>query len=202
MAASSVSSLPQPPADLASRRLPIKRIDAILFRIHRSAHSSLYFNKDGSGRFDDETGKYGVLYTALNPEAAFAEVFLRELSLILIPESALENRSLCEIVCKRVDCVDLTGAGLRRLGCDNRISTEIPYGTTARWSRGLFEHPQQPGGIIYLSRHNPRFKCIALFDRCQSQLKEKSSAGLMTGSRRAWTVEQITRYDLAIEPLV
>ena len=37
-----------------------------------------------------------------------------------------------------------------------------------RWSRALWEHPQQPDGIIYRSRHDPSKVCAALFDRCAS----------------------------------
>jgi len=171
-----------------------------LFRIHPSTKACLYFGKDGYGRFDDPLKKYGVLYTALKPEAAFAEVFLRLLSLMLILESDLRVRALSQIICKTVACVDLTGPGLRRLSCDNRISTEMPYRGAGHWSRALFEHPQQPQGIIYLSRHNPQFKCVALFDRCHRHLKLKSTESLLAGRRRTWTMDQVSKYHLAIQP--
>jgi hypothetical protein len=160
----------------------------------------LYFSKNGDGRFDDPHGKYGVLYAGLEPEAAFAEVFLRQLSQMLILESDLERRALSEIGCRAVDCVDLTGSGLRRLSCDNRVATETPYRTPRLWSRSIFEHPQQPAGLIYLSRHNPRLKCVAIFDSYIHHLSVKSSEPLLRGSRRAWTIDQIARYRLAIEP--
>ena len=57
-----------PPADLAARRLPLKTFRGLLFRIHRSSHACLHFSKDGSGRFDDPLGKFGVLYGAPRPE--------------------------------------------------------------------------------------------------------------------------------------
>jgi hypothetical protein len=199
MATDPASKLPPPPADIAARPLPVRRIRA-LFRIHRSVHACFYFSKNGDGRFDDPLGKYGVLYAALKPEAAFAEVFLRQLSQLILPESDLDQRTLSEIGCKSVDCVDLTASGLRRLSCDNRIATEKPYRTTGLWSRAIFEHPQKPAGIIYLSRHNPRFKCVALFDTCCSRLTVKSAEPLMQGSRRAWTIEQINQYKLALQP--
>jgi hypothetical protein len=41
-----------------------------------------------------------VLYAATRPEAAFAEVFLRQLSLMLIRELDLHERSISEITCK------------------------------------------------------------------------------------------------------
>lgn len=194
------SGLPGPPADLASRNLPLKLVTGSIFRIHRTHSDCIYFGKRGSERFDDPLRQFGVLYAALDPEAAFAEVFLRRLSLMLIAERDLEKRQLSEINCHRLRCVDLSSAGLRRVSCDNRIATEKPYQTTLRWSRAFFEHPQRPDGIIYRSRHNPRFKCVALFDRCQSRLKLSKSTSLMTGERRTWTIAQIMNYNLALEP--
>lgn len=153
MATKVASHLPPPPADFASRRLPVRRLKAI-YRIHRCDHACLFFSPSGAGRFDDPHGKYGVLYAALRPEAAFAEVFLRQLSQMVLVESDLRRRVLSPISCKSIVCVDLTGRGLRQLSCDNRIATEKPYRTTGLWSRAIFEHPQKPAGIVYLSRHN------------------------------------------------
>jgi hypothetical protein len=91
---------------------------------------------------------------------------------------------------------------LRKISCDNRIATEQPYRTTALWSRALHDHPDQSDGIIYRSWHNPRFKCLALFDRRQTDLAVSNSEPLMIGARRHWTTAQITKYHLAIEPAI
>jgi len=202
MAVKPATGLPAPPPDLDRRKLPLKFLKRPLFRMHLTSRNCLHFGRKSSGRFDDPLGKYGVLYVALQPEAAFAEVFLRRLSLPLIRELDLQERSISEIVCHRLRCVDLTGVGLRRVSCDNRIATEKPYHTVGQWSRALFLHPQQPDGIIYRSRHNPQFKCLALFDRCQSRLKVRTREGLMSGMRRAWTIGQVDRYKLALEPIL
>ena len=201
MAHRAAIGLPSPPAELDRRKLPLKLLKGPIFRIHHTGRSCLYFGKKTAQRFDDPLGRYGVLYAAVQPEAAFAEVFLRPLSLMLIREVDLQERSLSEIACNRLHCVDLTGAGLRRVSCDNRIATEKPYLTVGQWSRALFIHPQQPDGIIYRSRHNPQLKCLALFDRCQSRLKLGVTEGLMSGVRRTWTIGQIDKYKLAIEPI-
>jgi len=58
-----------------------------------------------------------VWYAAVQPEGAFAEVFLRQLSMMLIREFDLQERSISVIRCQRLQCVDLTGAGLRRVSC-------------------------------------------------------------------------------------
>ena len=202
MAAKPATGLPSPPEDLDQRRLPLKLLKGPLFRVHLTSQSCLHFGRKTYGRFDDPLGKYGVLYAALQPEAAFAEVFLRRLSLMLLRESNLQERSISEIVCKRLHCVDLTGAGLRRVSCDNRIATEKPYHTAGQWSRALFLHSQRPDGIIYRSRHNPQFKCLALYDHCQSSLKVGVTEGMMSAERRVWTIGQVDRYKLALEPIL
>lgn len=200
MAVNPATGLPTPPTDIAARALPLKELRGSVFRIHPSTLECLHFSRDGIGRFDDPLKHYGVLYASLTPDAAFAEVFLRQLSQMLVQEEDLQERSLSEIWCRDIQCVDLSGPGLRRLSCDNRISTEKPYQTTGLWSRALFNHPAQPAGIIYLSRHNPRFKCLALFDKCHTHLKLKSTVGLLQPSCSSWTAAQVRRYKLAIQP--
>lgn len=190
--------LPPPPADLASRKLPLTRIKGPLFRVHRVAFSALHFGKNGTSRFDDPLRKYGVLYAALKPEAAFAETFLRQLSRMLIEEDALAQRALSVIAVKSSLCVNLTGHGLRRISCDNRIADELPYDTPGLWSRGFYEHPQQPAGILYRSRHNPQLTCVAIFSSFEKQLKVKESTPLLDPSLKAWTGKQLSRYRLAL----
>jgi hypothetical protein len=200
MAPEAANRLPPPPHDLAGRGLPVKQLTGRVYRIHRIGRECVFFGKTRSQRFDDPLGEFGVLYGALDPEAAFAEVFLRQLSLMLVRELDLRERAVAEIACKNLQCVDLTGAGLRRVSCDNRIATEIPYVTTAQWSRAFFGHPQQPDGMIYRSRHNPRFKCVALFDRCRSKLSPGESEPLLADARRTWTGAQVAKHGLALEP--
>lgn len=200
MAVKSAAGLPLPPADLAGRKLPLTSVKGPLFRIHVAGRNCLHFGRNISGRFDDPLGKFGVLYAAFHPEAAFAEVFLRRLSLMLIRELDLQERCLSEIRCQQLRCVDLTGAGLRRVSCDNRIATELPYHTVTQWSRAFFLHAQRPDGIIYRSRHNPQFKCVALFDRCQPKLKLGLTERLMSDARSDWTTGQVAKYQLALEP--
>jgi hypothetical protein len=60
--------------------------------------------------------------------------------------------------------VDLTGPGLAQLGADARLwSGSIRIAQL--WSQALFNHPEQPDGIYYLSRLNPARCCAAIFDR-------------------------------------
>lgn len=188
----------EPPADLARRKLPLRTIKGSLYRIHRSLDNWRHFGKTKFERFDDPLAKYGVLYAAIQPEAAFAEVFLRNLSWMVISEQDLVDRSISAFAAASLRCVDLTGEGLRKLSCDNRISTEKPYHTVGLWSRALHNHPQRPDGIICRSRHNPRFKCLALFDRCDRRLVDEATDALMGKAWRAWTAGQLKKYNLAL----
>ena len=122
MAAKFQGELLAPPADLDQRTLPIKLVSGSIFRIHRTSLDGLFFGKNESERFDDPFGQYGVLYAALQPEAALAEVFLRQLSLMLVQEISLQERSITEIHVNRLQCVDISGSGLRRVSCDNPVS--------------------------------------------------------------------------------
>lgn len=192
------ATLPAPPANLPSRKLPLVTIKGLLYRIQETGHQWRYFGKNISERFDDPLGQYGVLCAASLPEAAFAEVFLRQLSLMVVAEADLRARSLTSIMANSLRCVDLTRAGLRRLSCDNRISTEKPYKMTRLWSRAFFKHPQKPDGIIYRSRHNPRFRCLALFDRCDKKLSAGATEWLLGATQRAWTAEQLKKYNLSL----
>lgn len=192
------SRLPLPPADLAARKLPLVTLSGDLFRIHQQVHNWRYFGRKKSERFDDPQGVFGVLYGSTTPEAAFAEVFLRKLASMSVAEADLQSRVVSIFNAKPLRCVELTGSGLRKVSCDNRISTEKPYKTTHLWSRALFVHPQHPDGMVYRSRHNPRFRCIALFNRCDAKLMDVRCEPLMDPPRRAWCSEQLDRYDLAI----
>ena len=192
------ATLPAPPTDLPDRELPLVTIKGLLYRIHRTNQHWRHFGKNAAARFDDPLRQFGVMYAAVQPEAAFAEVFLRQLSLMVIAETELRARSLTSFAAGPLRFVDLTGAGLRKLSCDNRISTERAYKTTGLWSRAFYTHPQQPAGIIYRSRHNPRFRCVALFDRCEAKLSAGRSEELMRAQRRAWTADQLKKYDMAL----
>ncbi len=190
--------MPPPPADLATRKLPLVTLSGDLFRIHRRIHNWRYFGRNKSERFDDPLGVFGVLYGSTTAEAAFAEVFLRQLASMSVAHVDLQARAISTFNARPLRCVELTGSGLRKLSCDNRISTEKPHQTTRLWSRALFLHPQQPDGLVYRSRHNPRFRCLALFDRCDAKLAEVRSEPLMDPPRRAWCSGQLDRYALAM----
>jgi len=167
-------------------------------------HGAIYFrksdpsSKDPGYRFDDPRGEYGVLYAAVEEDGAFAEVFLRELGSRLIELDEVILRGLSELHLSPLRCVDLTGEALRGLGCDNRIATDVDYTQTQKWSRALHDHPDKPDGFIYLSRHDPQYRCLAVFDRARKKVRTRRPIHLI--SRMDWVAERLEAYQLGVAP--
>jgi RES domain len=195
---------PHPPGDLNERDLKLVEVRDSLYRIHDLKHTAIYFrktdpsSKDYGYRFDDPKGEFGVLYAAVQEDGAFAEVFLRELSSKLIDLDEVILRGLSELHLSPLRCVDLTGEVLRGLGCDNRIATETDYEQTQMWSRALHDHPDEPDGLIYLSRHDPQFRCLAVFDRAKKKIRTRRPTQLI--SRMDWIAERLEAYQLGVAP--
>ena len=200
MGAEAPARLPLPPADLASRQLPLRRIEGRLYRVHQLACHAVFFGKSALFRFDDPKEQYGVLYASLKPEAALAETLLRQLSRMEISETRLLSRGLAVLSVSSIFCVNLTGSGLRRLSCDNRIADELPYSTSQLWSLALFDHPQKPSGILYRSRHNPQLTCVAVFSTAQHRVRLKQTTALLDPLLKDWTAKLLRRYRLALLP--
>jgi hypothetical protein len=91
----------------------------------------------------------------------------------LLSERYLRKRCASKIrFAGRLKLVDLSGSGLATIGADARLCV-VDYRVAQRWSRALWSHPQQPDGILYLSRHNPSIICAAIFDRAGVATAEK-----------------------------
>lgn len=160
---------PAPPADLAARALPIAEAGpgTALCRIHRSAHGPVHFSP-GPGK--PPAGRFGVLYAGLSFACAFAEALLRNPARKLVSVAEIEARSLALVDLRaEVRLVDLTGAGLSRLGLDARFLSG-GYDTCGAWADALHGHPERPAGILYPSRFDPSERCVALFDRAAPAL--------------------------------
>jgi hypothetical protein len=168
-----------PPAWLAARSLPIIKVPrgTPLFRVHQSAHSAVFFGpevnptsgtRQPTHRFDSLSGGFGVLYAAEQFEGAFVETVLRNPQRRFVSKSYIGLRAVSELTCSReLRLVDLHGRGLSRVGATNAISTG-PYTPCWRWSDDLWSHRDQPDGLVYASRHNPRQICYAIFERVDS----------------------------------
>jgi hypothetical protein len=141
----------------------------VLHRIHRAALGPVFFGP-GPGnpptyRFDSASSRFGVLYLGLSRAGAVAETLLRNPQRLMVAMSDLTDRAATELTCRReMRVVKLHGSGLQAVGSDNAVSTG-PYGPCGLWADALWDHPDQPDGIAYQSRHDSDEICLALFER-------------------------------------
>jgi hypothetical protein len=173
------TSLLSPPSDLGSRELPSRTVHVnTLCRIHRTGEP--FFGRSGGNRFDDSTMSYGVCYLGAGKirdavTVAFAESVLHDRTAANggfdVAVSELTDRQVVRFANRsRLMLADLTGAALKRIGLDGRISTLTPYDVTQAWSRAIHAHPNAVDGIAYVSRHYNLGLAIALFDRAAAKL--------------------------------
>jgi hypothetical protein len=163
-----LSSVPEPPTDLASRQPIIENIDAPLFRISnysRGQSGVIFFgSRDVKYRFDDPQGVFGVCYLGLDEYAAFIEVF-GQARKTTIDSTFISDRSLSRISLSRpAKLINLTGNGLARIGATSEIFSG-EHSLSQRWARAIYEHNENFDGILYPCRHDPSRKSAALFER-------------------------------------
>jgi hypothetical protein len=187
-----------PPADFATRDLPIEVVPAgeTFIRIHCSALDALHFGNSGDNRFDDPQGQYGVFYAARSLEGAFAETCLRAVGARLVPLSRLAGRSATVLrVETELRLVELHGPGLARLGATAVVSSGT-YDVSQPWSRAIHDHPANVDGIVYRSNHDNGEHCVALFERCRDRLQPGTTTGLMQD--RARLAKLLDRYKVGL----
>lgn len=177
---------PPPPAWLGSKCLPVDVLPAgtVLHRIHRASLGPVFFgpgpDRPPTYRFDSASGRFGVLYAGLSRAGAVAETLLRNPQRLMVAASEITDRAATELACPRdLRVVTLYGSGRQAVGTDNAISTG-PYGPCGLWSDALWEHPVQPDGIAYQSRHDSSELCLALFERPDMTLTIRSTRPLPT----------------------
>lgn len=174
---------PPPPDDLARRRLTLRETDQAWFRIHSNSRDPLFFGRSGHNRFDAPAAEYGILYAGADAYCAFIETFGHATGDQVVTTGALGSRALTRIEALRpLRLVDLTGAGLARLGADERLCSG-DYTIAQRWSLALMQHPEQPDGLLYRSRHDPSRLCAAIHDRGSAAIRAVS-LGLLTDSEQ------------------
>src|SRR5947207_14985980 len=81
---------PDPPADLATRSLPLLTTRQPWFRVYHLRHNPLYFGKSGDRRFDPPGGESGVLYVGADEACAFIETLGHATGTRVITVSALQ----------------------------------------------------------------------------------------------------------------
>jgi hypothetical protein len=169
---------PNPPIDFNTRKLPLAVVNRSWIRSHHQRFAPIHFGTSGLNRFDAPASEFGVLYVAADPHGAFIETFGRRLGETRVELVHVASRTLSQVDQTRpLHLVDITGAGLPQMGADARLGTG-DYRLSRRWSLALYEHPEQPDGILYRSRHDPSRICAAIFGRAADALTATSLGSL------------------------
>lgn len=175
------AAIPVPPPDLGSRRLEIRTLaPAKLLRIARDNPKIplLNFRATKAHRFDAPDRSFGTLYVADSLAVCFAETLLRgdvkggplDSGRTFIPESEIASRVVVALDGEPLRLALFTGAALKRLGGDARLSSTVPYKVPQQWAKALHDHPEGVDGFIYMSRHVNDREAVVLFERAKERL--------------------------------
>ena len=145
-----------PPKSALPSRLPSNRVTAgsRWMRIHARARHTLWFGP-GSGRsplhrFDDPNGQFHVCHLGTTIDACFAETFLRNPPVRILSLEDLAVRSIATLEVRReLRLVPIYGPSLARMGATAELSSGSDYAVSQLWSRALWEHSDEPDGILY-----------------------------------------------------
>lgn len=152
------------PAFLETKQLPVIRFGGALFRIHRTEHPPTFWGRTGLNRFDAPSQEFGVMYASTEISGAFIETF-GDIEPHVISVNSLAANSVAQVVPTRgLALVELTGAGLARIGADARLFA-ADHSVAQAWSLALWSHPEAVDGIYYPARHDPSIPSVALYDR-------------------------------------
>jgi hypothetical protein len=191
---------PEPPTDLHQQPLPTRTTDGPWFRVHKQARDPAHFGRATRFRFDDPAGDFGVLYLASCPRGAFIETFGHSTAGAprVVTAHALKARLLSRVDFEpTLRLVDLTGAGLARVGADARLCTG-DYRVAQRWSAALAAHPATPDGLLYRSRHDPSRLCAAVFERASDRLTSTPVGCLMAPPHQRLLATLLDHYDFGL----
>jgi len=168
-------ALPEPPADLANRRLPIvrRREGETFVRVHRDTDGPIWFGWDKAAaafrmptnRFDSVDRSFGVLYVAETRDGAFAESVGRKPRTFRSDDELATLRLTNLVLQRELRLVDLHGgAAVGAIGATGVVGVG-PQSLARQWSQALHGHPEIPDGIEYRCRNNPDELALALFNR-------------------------------------
>ena len=137
-------ALPEPPSDLATRRLPILRraVGETFLRVHRNTDGPLWFGWDAgtatfrvaTNRFDSPGRRYGVLHVAATRDGAFAESVGRVPRVFRSDDELAALRLTSISLTRDIRVVDLHGgAAVGAMGATGVVGVG-PQSLARRWS--------------------------------------------------------------------
>lgn len=171
-----MSTLPPPPADLASRSRTEHRLAAgtVLWRIHATtgdhpmAWNGLRYWGPTTSRFDPQPGPpappgldgRGVAYLATDLPTALAEVYQRTR---LIDTRRGDPYLTAFATARDVDLLDMTGTASLRLGAAATITADRDYRATQAWARAIVTTwPHTPG--LWHTSAMSQGPCVTVYD--------------------------------------
>jgi len=171
------------PDDFAKLTLVTTEVaPASLLRLASARHlSGDPFRRSALYRFDAPDESFGVFYAAFDLETAFVESVVRARAHplpagepLLIDYLTLASRHVVTLAAsspaRSLHLAQLYGAGLSAARTDNRIATVDDYGTTQRWAKAFYAHPENIDGIVYMSRYLGDHRSVVLFDRARDAI--------------------------------
>ena len=158
----------------------------------------MFFGQTGEGRFDSPQAGFGVLYLAENVAGAFVEVFCRQ-SIRAVPEKKLNAHLLAQLWANRtLNLVDLTGSGPIRMGLGDARIASGDYTVARQWSQAFHDHPKQPDGLLYRSRHDPEQCLAAIFNPTKPIWRNQSLGTITDYLGQSDFFSLLDRYDFGI----
>jgi hypothetical protein len=177
------SDHPLPPTDLNSRELQIEILasSSLLFRIHQSVYSPIFFGQSLPHRFDAPK-QYGILYAGMTAQVAFLETMRGRVAGGWIDRNSLTESSISQLAINRsLKLIRASGSNLERIGANSGIFSTKNRLVTQQWSLAFWHHPIQADGIMYPSCHDNEQFCVALYsDRLQGVIDIHSIMELLS----------------------
>lgn len=151
-----------------------------LHRVHAAGNGARFYGKrDGTWRWDDPAGKYGVLYVGLTQDGPFAETLLRRPDQKAVVWSEVEKRRFAHLrTTEPLRLADVHGKGL---GWEGVTVAQVAADHDGKTYPGAYATTQDISarvhaatdldGIAYRSRLEPDQLCVALFDRADHKVE-------------------------------
>jgi hypothetical protein len=170
-------------------------------RIHARGRNALWFGPAADSppihRFDDPMREFRVCYCGTTIDVCFAETFLRNPPVRILAIEDLATRLVATVEVRReLRLVALHGPGLARLGTTAKPASGDDYDLSQSWSRALWEHADEPDGIIYRPRHDDSGLSVAVYDRARDGLTVVREDSLTEEPQLL--ARLLKRYDLAL----
>ena len=145
--------------------------EALLLRIAPTAYATgaPYFRFSQIYRFDSPAGSFGTLYCASTYKTCFCETLIRDTVGRRVKQSAIDDRSLCFLMCdlSQMRLVRLYGDSALNMGLDHAELVGKDYTATQQIAQEIHDHPDEPHGMVYQSRFASPNLAVVLFDRAK-----------------------------------